>query len=110
MNLNTNFFICENPDSMPGPGIVLWLHPPYWCGKVVQFKSDDELAHFKANSSRIFFQCSGYRIGLIIIGSLENVVIHSDNNNEPFQMMADYFLTNKILKNGSYYKRYKQED
>ncbi len=108
MLLQERFLLCDNPDSMPGPGLVLYVYPPFWIGKIVQFKTEDELTAFMVNKKTLVYKCDGYRIGLVIIGGLINAPV-SDKVIKPFNEMANFLLEKKILKNAGYYKRYKEE-
>lgn len=102
------YILAENPPSMPGPGLIICRDKPHWIGKVVQFKEEDELASFKINSINAdkFFQCPGYRIGILVFDKLEA----TEKNNlfdEVGEQMALYYFNNKILPSATYYRRYK---
>jgi hypothetical protein len=111
MKLETDFLLCENPASMPGPGLVLAFNPPHFIGKVVNFKTDEEAQSFiDKQEGDVYGFCKGYRIAVIIIDVLGQ--FHSSQVPlvpESAKQMANFYLENKILKNAGYYKRYKQD-
>lgn len=99
------FFIALGCEEIPAPHLVIQTDSPYWIGKIIQFKTSDELASFKANSlyAEDFYQCRGYRIGVYIVDSFHVGMTHDITGFN----MAEYFLNNKILPNHGYYKKYK---
>lgn len=110
--LEEKFLIAENPPSMPGPGLVLCTELPFLIGKVIQFKTPEEVKEFtERRNNYIYAFCKGYRIAIQISKQLTKYVPKGETVNylEITEAMADYWLNNKILKNESHHKRYKDE-
>lgn len=102
------YMICELPEETKGVNIVLHTEGPFPYGWVSQFRTEDELAAYKVNSSTPFAQVPGYRIIISYKGNLEPAAPRRVNLTTLLGM-AEHYLKNKVLKNAGYFKRYKQE-
>ncbi len=110
MTFQSPFLLAENPPGIPGPGLVIGTQPPFFIGKVIQFKTNEEMQDYLSKvteeQSR-FFQCPGYRIGLLINSSLLTRPDTSPSTSY-CNSMAEFYLHHKINRNASYYKKYKE--
>jgi hypothetical protein len=94
----------------PATDYILCTRPPFYLGKVIQFKQADALKDFIADKNAkgpfVGAQVQGYNILVVYAGSLSRWQMMDDNIFE--QMAADY-LTNRIKQREQRFKRYKTE-
>lgn len=112
------FLICENPESMQGPGLVISTAPPFWIGKVIQVKDIEQADRFTrmSQNSISYGKVVGYRIYIEVFTKLFRQIVDKPTQVEYVgqlqwmpRQMAEFYLQNKILKNAGYYKRYKEQ-
>lgn len=101
------YIFCELPEGMKGVSAIFHTRHPFELGVVSQFRTEDDLAQFKVNAFMEYSQVPGYRI--VISHRINFAGDRTNASKELLEGMADYFLTNKVQKNGSYYKRYKED-
>lgn len=109
-------YIFFETDTLPGAGFIMQLEKPFYIGKVLKFKTDQELAIFAEKQKQTGTFISGkpydYRI---LINYYTSLLPHTFNTNaeadqvaKVFREMADFYLTEKIQPNAPHYKRYKE--
>ena len=110
--ITEEFLFVENPESMPGPGLILQTKPPFLLGKVVNFKTREEMKIYLTRKGGLGFikNCPGYLVCVIPIEPL----MYSETimNNEvirAYEGMANFYLEKKIKRNEGYYKRYREK-
>lgn len=97
------YLIAENPDSMPGPGLIIYMNPPFFVGKVVN--------NFLDTTNNVHGVCRGYKIAIVYAGTLLEEIEPTLKQflQSVFDEMAEFYLQKKIMKNEGYYKRYKDK-
>src|SRR5215831_331022 len=70
--IEEEFLFAENPESLPGPGLILRTKPPFLVGKVVNFKTEEDLEEYFDRKGLIGIakRCQGYRIVIVPIEPL----------------------------------------
>ena len=110
--ITDEFLFVENPESMPGPGLIMQNKPPFLMGKVVNFKDRHEMQDYVERKGFLGSakRCIGYYICIIPIESLMSEPVLNSKMHEAFEGMANFYLEKKIMKNEGYYKRYKEKN
>ncbi len=114
--ITDEFLFVENPESMPGPGLILHTRPPFLLGKVVNYKSNDEMHEHlmrmieNGKGKFQYGRCPGYNIIIIPAASLEEFEdMRGAEMHYRLFHMGQFYLNKKIMKNEGYYKRYKEK-
>lgn len=106
-----NFLIAEPPAATKGVNLIIGTMHPYPVGWVYQFRNEDDMAMYFANSTDILGKVDGYRIIIKIATTFDNPKgLHNWQQKNILQEMAAFYLESKINPNAGYFKRYKEEN